>query len=230
VGRFPVGAVALDIGANIGNHAISLAKSFAVIHAFEPNPSVLARMRRNIGLNNIKNIETHGVGLGKADAQLPFKENLDGNLGASGFLKPGEIVDDKARMLHLDVAQADRFLGGLKLDRLDFVKIDVEGWEPDVFEGLTTTVARFRPIIAFEFHGGSAPVGDFQRIVATLPGYVIAEARYAPADASLLNKIAWNTVHKGKPTFEIFQTPEARTYENIFAFPDDAAFRQFAEG
>lgn len=226
--RFPAGAVALDVGANIGNHALFLAKRFAQIHAFEPNPTVLARLRRNIALNGLANVTVHPVGLGKEQAVLPFRENNDGNLGASGFLKPGEEVGALSRQLELEIAQADAYVAALGLDRLDFVKMDVEGWEPSLFEGLAGTIARFRPVVAFEFHGQAAAPDDFARIVSSLPGYIVAEACYAPPTASLGGKLAWSLAHGGRPRLERVTAPEERTYENLLAFPDEASFARFA--
>jgi len=225
--RFPVGAVALDIGANIGNHVVYLARRFAQIHAFEPNPTVLKRLHRNIELNGVGNVTVHPVGLGNETAVLPFRDNDDGNLGGSGFLRPGEEVGALSRKLELKIEHADSFIAALELDRIDFIKMDVEGWEPSVFEGLTETIARFRPMIAFEFHGQAAAPDDFSRIVATLPGYILAETRYASAEASLGAKLAWNLARGGRPGLERVNVPEQRSYENLLAFPDERSFARF---
>src|SRR5258706_5197145 len=107
--QFPKNAVALDIGANIGNHVVYLASTFADIHAFEPNPNVLRRLTKNIELNHLSNVKVHPVGLGKSSAILPFRENNDGNLGASGFMKPGETIGPLSRKLELRIEHADSY-------------------------------------------------------------------------------------------------------------------------
>lgn len=227
-GRFPGTSVALDIGANIGNHAIYLAGSFGQIHAFEPNPVTLARLKANLALNQLESVvKVHGVALGKESGTFRFRENNDGNLGASGFLAPGETVDALSRELELTVVNADDYIAGLNLPRIEFVKIDVEGWEAPLLEGMTKTIAACRPVVSFEYHGQSAADGNYERILATLPGYIFVEARYAPAEASLLKKIAWSFAHQDKPVLARIDRPERRTYENIIAFPDEATLESF---
>ena len=228
VNHFPYGAIALDIGANIGNHSICLANSFSKIHAFEPNPRVLARLVSNIDLNKIKNIDVHDIGLGKESAVIPFRENNDGNLGASGFLRPKDKLDALSICINLKISHADSYISKLNLERIDFIKVDVEGWEPELFEGMADTIQQYRPIIAFEFHGQSVYDGDYDRIISKLPEYIIVEAQFAPENATILAKIFWNGRRKSNPIFVRVGRPESRTYENILAFPNEAALKAFS--
>lgn len=169
-------SIALDIGANIGNHAIYLAQFINAVHSFEPNPTIIPRLEANVSMNRLKGkVVVHPVGLGKTSETLTFRDNNDGNLGGSGFLKPGETPGETDRVHSLNVEAGDDYIEKIGLSRVDFIKMDVEGWEPDVFEGLTNTIARYRPVVAFEFHGQLAAKDDFSRIAATLPDYVFAE-------------------------------------------------------
>lgn len=227
---FSPSAVALDIGSNVGNHAIYLAESFTTIHAFEPNPVTLERLHRNVDLNGLRNIIIHPVGLGKSTETLPFRVHGDGNIGASGYLKEGEDLDSTShQLLHLQIMNADEFIADLNLDQIDFIKVDVEGWEAPLFEGMAASIARYRPIIAFEFLGQIGMEDDFDRIISAMPGYIIAEAQYAPAQGSLIEKLVWNTMHSGRPTLSRIYEPEPRTYENILAFPDQVSFDRFSD-
>ena len=227
--RFPEGAIALDIGANIGNHAICLSNSFREIHAFEPNPRVLSRLMTNVNLNEIKNIIVHDVGLGKKSSILPFRENNDGNLGASGFIKASDDLKPLSTLLELKIEHADAYISELKLPRIDFIKIDVEGWEPDLFEGMTNTIERYRPIIAFEFHGQTAEDGDYDLIISKLPNYIIVEPKFVEDNSNVLAKILWDVRRMGNATFLPIGRPECRTYENILAFPDEASLNAFSQ-
>lgn len=216
------GGIAIDIGANIGNHTIFLSATFTQIHCFEPNPVALERLKDHISLNRITNVSVHSFGLSDRDMQLPFHQNNDGNLGASGFV---EREDDCT--LYLEVRRGDEYIDGLGLQRIDFMKVDVEGHEPAVLLGLRRTISRFRPVLAFEFHSHMASSGDFATISKCMPGYIFAEARHAPADASLMDKLRWNYAHQGVPILNRVITPEPRTYENILAFPDEETFARF---
>lgn len=149
--------VFMDIGGNIGNHAISLAASFAEVIAFEPNPPIASLFKTNLILSQTGNVRLHEVGLGAADAELRFSLLEAGNDGSGSFASGrGEIV--------LPVRQGDNYLAEHEPDiasgakRIGFVKCDVEGYEADVFAGLRDTLTRHRPILAFE--SNDKPAGE----------------------------------------------------------------------
>jgi FkbM family methyltransferase len=217
------GAVMLDIGANIGNHAIYLSNSFDRIICFEPSPYIAERLTKNITLSRLTNIEVHTVGLSNREAALHYKLDTSGNLGASHFLSEAD-----EQTIELPVCRGDDHLSRKGLNRVDFIKVDVERHEVEVFEGLKLTISRRRPIIAFEFHGTSLGSSYLDAIAATLPNYIFLEATFAPSSASNLEKLLWQVRHRGLPEFETIVVPEARFYENVIAFPDETTFREFA--
>lgn len=225
-GRFPEGAVALDVGANIGNHSIYLSGDFSLIHCFEPNAETFRRLTRNIEANGLAHVKAHQVALGERDELLAFRENLDGNLGNSGFMGDEKPVE-RCRIKPIQVHQGDVVVDDLGLSRLDFIKIDVEGFEPAVLRGLRSTISRYRPILAFEFHGQHSENKAFLEIGTCLPGYLFCELVFAPASASPLAKLRWQLKHGEEPVLRQIREPEPRSYENILAFPDHQLLRQF---
>jgi FkbM family methyltransferase len=217
------GAVMLDVGANIGNHAIYLGNSFARIICFEPSPFIAARLRKNIALNRLSNVEVHTVGLSNREATLHYKLDTSGNLGASHFQsEAGE------QTMELPVRQGDSYLSEKGVNRVDFIKVDVEHHELEVFEGLKLTIGRYRPVTAFEFHGTSLDSSNLDAIAAVLPGYIFTEATFAPSTASDVEKLLWQVRHRGLPRFERIGVPEARFYENVIAFPNETTLLAFA--
>jgi FkbM family methyltransferase len=217
------GTVALDVGSNIGNHALYLSKCFRQIHCFDPNPVALQRLRENARLSGSTNLVIHPVALSNAAGELPFVVVSDGNLGASHFTDD----PDKATMTVPRVVGDDYIAG--QLQALDFIKVDVENHEPEVFEGLQQTIAKYRPTIAFEYHGEELPLEHFVRIAAVLPGYIFAEATHARAEESTWSKLVRQLAHRDRPTLERFAMPEQRLYENILAFPDEGTFERFKQ-
>lgn len=206
----PDGAVMLDIGANIGNHALYLARKCSQVHCFEPNPRAFSRLERNISLNLAANISVHRVGLGSYDETATFYENASGNLGASGF----KASDGETRELPL--RNADQAVAELELPRLDLVKIDVEGMEPEVVSGLSKTIARFRPIVAFEYSGHRH--ADWPVIDAALTDYDFFEPIFSEGLASFLNG--------GMPRLKPIMAPENRWYESLVAMPRITGFKK----
>ncbi|MEI7443659.1 MAG: FkbM family methyltransferase [Burkholderiales bacterium] len=139
---------ALDVGANIGNHACFLSKKFAEVHAFEPSPTFVHLLHANRLVNRAQNIVIHPVGLGREDADLPFSEAIEGNLGSSSFLTRGSTVEATHS---LPVRRGDAYLSSHPPTRpVALVKIDVEGFETDVIDGLRGVLAEHRPFVLFE--------------------------------------------------------------------------------
>jgi FkbM family methyltransferase len=153
---------ALDIGANIGNHTLAFAPVFARVLAFEPNPIALHLLRANVEINQLRNVEIVPFALGSVDETQHYHVVL-GNLGASHFVASS---DGDANPQVLDVRQGDQFLREYyKHDhRIGLVKLDVEGMEATVFEGLTQTLERHKPIVLFE----AITSGECKRSVSIL--------------------------------------------------------------
>lgn len=213
-------AIMVDAGANIGNHAIFLHRHCKAIHCFEPNPLAADRLQENIALNQADNIVVHRVGLGDRDATLPFAVNKTGNLGMSGFFdvssRPGDYD-----MVDLPIRQADNALDDLALERLDLLKVDVEGFELALFQGLKRSLGRFRPVVAFEYHGHLMRAGSFDDFRAALPGYVFAEPAFGPANSTKLERLRHHLQHGDEMTVYNVSEPEPRTYEILLAIPAD---------
>ncbi len=164
----------LDVGANIGNHALYLAPNFDEIHCFEPNPVTLERLRENVTLNR-STLHIHPVGLGAADAELEFHANTSGNLGGSSFARTDFPVSGI-----LPVRRGDAYLASHGIEGIDLIKIDVEGFEAEVLAGLVETIKRERPVIIFEYDGRTNAEAVFDRFIAALPGYRFAEFTASP--------------------------------------------------
>lgn len=148
----PAAPVAIDVGANTGNHTLFLARLTQSVHAFEPFPPAIARLRENLALNPaIDNVIVHEVGLGDTDAVLPFVAPPGDNEGAGTFrtdaeaARRGETYDTALR-----IVTGDAWLAATDLSALALVKIDVEGFEEPVLKGLAQTISTHRPLVVVE--------------------------------------------------------------------------------
>jgi FkbM family methyltransferase len=141
--------VFVDIGANVGQHSIFMSMHANTVHSFEPNPRVLRQFRELIEGNKLTNITIHPVGLGDKDEVLPFFSPQGANLGTGSFVK--EHSPDNVQSGQLQIRNADEYLSGLGLKKIDVMKIDVEGFEKSVLKGMTKTLAKYRPRVVMEF-------------------------------------------------------------------------------
>lgn len=216
------GDVMLDVGCNIGNHSCYLARAFRAVHAFDPNPAIIDRIRRNLKLNGLAHVTTHNVGLGSAQGMLYLHINREGNLGGSYLSdSPGDDA------VSVPVTVGDDCVREAVSGKVDLLKIDVEGHELPALQGLARTIEQHRPIVAFEFHAHQRPAGEWRDVIALMPGYVFTEPCYAPHDASVLRKLRWHLERCGRPALERILRPQPRSYHNVLAFPDEAAVARF---
>lgn len=211
----------LDIGANIGNHALYLRDMFEQVHCFDPNPAIVQRLRRNVALNKASNITVHPVGLGEVDGELPFTADLTGNMGLGSFVDKGS-----AQAFMLPVVAASRYIREQGIGGIDFVKVDVEGFEPQVFQGLRETIETHRPVVAFEYHGGIEPVESWQAITASLPRYAFVDA-IQPAPVGMAGKLAFALRHGTHPPMAPIVTPGDRSYAAVLGFPSREELAEF---
>jgi FkbM family methyltransferase len=149
--------VALDIGANIGNHSLYFASRFQDVHAFEPNPYTFELLRFNTKWS--ANVQVHGYGLGDQKGVLDLMENST-NWGASSIL-----IGDKSskNVVSIEIRTLDSC--ALDATKLCFVKIDVEGFEAQVIKGGAKMLMSRQPVMvleqhASEFAGGTSPALD----------------------------------------------------------------------
>lgn len=209
----PKRRTALDIGANIGNHALYFSRIFSSVHAFEPNPEIIARLHRNIRANNAVNISVHQFGLSEENASLPFHHNEDGNAGMGRFLETDEPGATK-----LEVRRGDDIIKAQDINNIDFIKIDVEGHEISTLKGLRHTIEAQQPIVAFEFHAAEHPQGYFEEFRKALPSYRFYDCLYKTS-GSLGDQIMWQLKSAGFPRLKEITTIDKETYKNIIATP-----------
>ena len=135
---------ALDIGANIGNHALYFAHRFRQVHAFEPNPHTFELLRFNVQWT--PQVQVHRFGLGDARGAFELIENST-NLGGSSILI-GDKRSDNVVSIEIET------LDDSPIDTTDvcFVKIDVEGFERQVIEGSANTLRLRQPVVVLEQH------------------------------------------------------------------------------
>ncbi len=183
--RMAPGAVVLDVGANVGLYAVPLGMAAGRIGgrviAFEPHPANRARLLENLRLNGLGGVvavrsEALSAAAGR-QALTELEDFADGGATGNAALETGPGTDPGWRRLSVELAALDALWPSLGCERLDVVKIDIEGHEDQFLAGAAATLARFRPAILMEVNrGASARRGvDLDRAIpALLPeGYEI---------------------------------------------------------
>jgi len=157
-------AVTIDVGAHVGFYALLAARANPAgrVFAFEPLEATFGRLRRNLSLNGVENVEAVQAAAGATDARLPLFRT-DAEVPCSASLSREFMVEEHARThaigeVYVPVVELDSFLKERTVDRLDLVKIDVDGYEAEVLSGLRDTIARDRPTIFCEVTSESGAI------------------------------------------------------------------------
>jgi len=144
------GGVVLDIGAHHGLYTLLLSRLVGPggeVHAFEPHPVNVQKLRENIELNSLDNVRVRQVAVSKRRGVSLF--NYGNSSTVSSLKRLGKQRDDWHEVQTVSI---DDYLGAAGVGPVSFVKIDVEGAEDWVLSGMETTLARARPTILLEFH------------------------------------------------------------------------------
>ena len=143
------GDTIFDIGANIGWYSNHLAKKFpnSTIYSFEPIPETFNQIRANTKLNGAMNIRLNNLALSSKKEKLTFYYSPT----VTGASSSQNITENQSMTkLELEAETIDNFIISNSIDKLDFVKCDVEGAEYFVYQGGLETFKHKKPIIFTE--------------------------------------------------------------------------------
>lgn len=140
------GAVFIDVGANVGAFTLHCAKRVGPngkVISFEPGDGAYEKLHSNVKANAFEGrIELLKAGAGDKDCTMV----LAGNHEAWFTLHLSEEGDGPS----VQVRSIDSVVREKQLKRVDLIKVDAEGFEPQVFQGAIETISRFKPAIIFE--------------------------------------------------------------------------------
>jgi FkbM family methyltransferase len=171
----PQGGVAFDIGANVGWHTLLMARlvgNSGRVLAAEANPSVRSRLQDNLSLNRFGQVEVIPFAIANSEKSVEFYgPNADDIDSGSGYVIVGEVRERQAN-IRVETRCLDAVVSAARVERLDLIKIDVEGLEWPVLQGGQSTIAKFRPHIVFEYNseysvrgeGSPSAIAEFFRV------------------------------------------------------------------
>jgi FkbM family methyltransferase len=129
---------AVDVGANIGYYLLLLARAVGpdgTISCFEPDPDNLIELERNVRLNSLTNVRVYPAAVGAQDATVELRGGINSAIAAGGEIRvPLLCLDSTAKR------------------PVDFLKIDVEGYEGHVLAGARQVLTQDRPNLFLEIH------------------------------------------------------------------------------
>ncbi len=160
------GMTVFDVGAHIGYLTLLFADLVGPegkVCAFEPHPDNLDRLKTHLALNPMDcEVQVVPAAVGQAAGRADFELSHSTSMGRLGESVGGE--GPPARRISVEVLDLDRFAfaggGGIP----DLIKIDVEGGETAVLDGMARLISRHGPYLALELHSAEAARGVWERL------------------------------------------------------------------
>jgi FkbM family methyltransferase len=172
-------SVVFDIGANTGLYTILSSRSNpnVKIFSFEPNPNNFHRLQDNIKVNELTNAKPFQLAVGSGEGAISFfvpRTQFISDTSSAVRQFSEKTYGGKLKWNEITVRQTslDNFCAQEKVADLNLLKIDVEGYEMEVFKGAQITFEKFRPIILCEIFPDEERVRYF-RDFSVKHGYML---------------------------------------------------------
>ncbi|RZD46539.1 MAG: hypothetical protein CXT78_03985 [Thaumarchaeota archaeon] len=148
------GMICLDIGANLGYFAFlesSKVGKMGQVIGVEPAPSTFELFEKNIKLQKYQNISSYNIAFSDKEGTVDFFISNSSNWSRIiGEKDP--YHGDKGKIIKIKCNTIDNFIEELGLKKLDLIRVDLEGYEFEIFEGAQKTLSELKPMLQIEVH------------------------------------------------------------------------------
>jgi FkbM family methyltransferase len=150
------GDVIFDCGANIGEITLIAAKTVGVtgkVFSFEPLPEIADQFDRNVRANGFENVEALRLGVARGAGPAPIFVASDLFSDGSHHDGLGTLFrsSQRSRVVgEISLISIDEFVGRRKIERIDLIKLDIEGGELAALQGAETVLKTLRPSLIVE--------------------------------------------------------------------------------
>ncbi len=156
------GMCVLDVGAFIGTHTLAFSKFVGPtgkVYSFEPRKEIYEILTENVSINDCENVSALNVGLAEKEQilTLPLVDiNQVLNFGGLSLETDNALPSSGTCQVHIST------IDGLDFEKIDLIKLDVEGMERKVLDGAVKTILRDRPMIFCECNSLSGGARVFE--------------------------------------------------------------------
>lgn len=135
------GGIAVDAGANVGVYSVELAALGYEVHAFEPIPETYARLQKNLALNSSIVGKVRSIDRALGDREQRLTMTGPGNSPATAHISQTP-ANGVSALLPVWITTLDAYAESTGIQHIDFLKLDVEGYEPAVLRGAARLLGR----------------------------------------------------------------------------------------
>lgn len=218
-------SVVLDVGANIGLTALLFGDIAHKVYAFEPSPSTFNFLETNIKQSKKRNIELYNFGLG--DSSFETTLSFPACFSAGAFIssqceKFSDYINENVRIQTIDA-----FVNDHQIDKINLIKLDVEGFETKVLAGAEKTLKTLKPVVILEMNHFCLSVmqriciPDFLDSLRNIFPILLAYDEGSQTYNNLHNaKEAWHVMHEHVTKFKYVHLIGAFNESQLKAFKE----------
>ena len=156
------GMVCLDIGSNIGYYALLVSRRVGIggdVICFEPSFLNFQYLKRNLKMLRLSSTRTYNIAIGDVDDHAILLNDTRSNLcriakseNERTPISNGHGEHDVHSKTKVPMKRIDSVTEKLGIEKLDFIRMDTEGFESNIYQGMRSTIKKFTPMLFIEFH------------------------------------------------------------------------------
>jgi len=194
------GMICLDIGGNIGYYTLlesNIVGESGKVIAIEPSPPNFQHLKKNLEIQDAENVDAYNFAAGDVDGNVNFLVYQESN--GSFTIPDGETTDLPGELIKVPAKRMDTFLDELKINHVDFVRMDVEGYESHIIQGMKNTIKKSKPMFQIEVHTPLLGKEGTKKFLKEFQDYGYETKYYIPRDIDLpiigtMNDVKYHTI------------------------------------
>lgn len=203
------GDVVLDVGAHVGFYSMlssSLVGENGKVYSFEPTPWTYEILKENT--KKLSNITLNNNAVSDTKAQISFKDYGPGYGAYNTAHKDGSTLNKKAKTVYVETLTLDDYCKGKNI-KPDFIKLDAEGYEYAILNGMKYLLEDVRPLVTLEVAGGEGWSDNCKKSI----DYLISK-KYKPYEMNIEGFVFPHTVKENYEYDNLLFVPEERNVHN----------------
>ena len=147
------GMICLDVGSNIGYYAVlesNLVGKDGKIIAIEPSPKNYEYLKKNLEMQNNSNVDAFNFAAADKNGEVNFLIYKESN--GCMTIPDGEKTSIPGDIIKVQAKRLDTFLDEISVKKIDFVRMDVEGYEYHILNGMKKIIKNSKPMFQIEVH------------------------------------------------------------------------------
>ena len=194
------GMTCLDVGGNIGYYTLlesQIVGNDGKVIAIEPSPPNFQHLKKNLEIQDTANVDAYNFAAGDKDGEVNFLVYQESN--GSFTIPDGETTNLPGELIKVPAKRMDTFLDELNVKHVDFVRMDVEGYESHIIQGMTNTIKTSKPMFQIEVHASLMGKEGTKQFLKEFQNHGYEAKYYIPRDIDLpivgtMNDVKYHTI------------------------------------